>query len=127
MPAGRPAAPLAKLKASGTIDKNPGRYKDRKEPQSKPIGKPSRSLKKREIEAWHAFVYEAPWIREGDRRLLEMACKLTALLWADRADNDDMRLLLSLLSKMGMTPTDRSRVLIAQDDKAKDPSEAFFN
>ena len=39
MTAGRPRAPLAKLKASGTFDGNARRYRDRKEPQSQPLGK----------------------------------------------------------------------------------------
>lgn len=127
MTAGAPRAPLAKLKASGTLDKNPSKYRDRKEPQSRPIGKPSRCLKKREVEAWHAFMHEAPWLREGDRRLLEMACVLTARFWSGKATNDDMRFLTTLLSKMGMTPTDRSRVLIADSGKSQDAGESFFD
>jgi hypothetical protein len=123
-----PRAPLAKLKASGTLDANPGRYKHRTEPQSQPLGRPSSTLNKQECKAWHCYVHEAPWLREGDRSLVEIACQLRAKMWSRKGlDLNEANTFIRVLSKLGMTPTDRSRVCIAEPDKPQDDGESFFN
>jgi hypothetical protein len=123
-----PRAPLAKLAASGTLDKNPSRYKGRTEPQSQPLGRPSSILNKQEAKAWFMCCNEAPWLREGDRVLVELVCQLRAKMWTRKGlDSNDVSTLIRVLSKLGMTPVDRSRVLIADDDQAKDQAESFFN
>ena len=45
----RQRTPLAKLEANGAIAHNPKRYKDRKEPKARPLGKPSVELSKKEV------------------------------------------------------------------------------
>ena len=91
---GRPRTPLAKLQANGAIDNDPKRYKDRKEPASQPLGKPSRTLSKREVEAWEAFKREASWLMECDRALVEVACQCRARVWAGKATDKDIDRLL---------------------------------
>jgi hypothetical protein len=128
MTAGAPRAPLAKLKASGTLDKNPNKYRGRTEPQTAPLGKPSTNLTKQEVVMWHAYQREAPWLREGDRSLVEFACQLRAKMHSKKGlDLQEGNMFIRVLSKLGMTPTDRSRVCIADPDKPQDDGESFFN
>lgn len=128
MTAGRPRLPTAKLKASGSFDKY-RKYRDRKEPQSQPLGRPSSTLNKQECKAWLMITHEAPWLREGDRVLVELVCQLRAKMWTRKGlDREDVNTLIRCLSKLGMTPTDRSRVQVSDGDESqKDPAERFFN
>ena len=111
--AGRPRQPLAKHAATGALNHNPKRFKGRKEPKPRPIGKPSVGLTKNEVKYWHAFCREASWFTEADRSLLEQACKYRAQSFSRKGLSDTaVGKYVSILSRLGLTPTDRSRVVV---------------
>jgi hypothetical protein len=126
---GTPRTPLAKAKATGRIADNPKRFAGRKEPpETRPLGKPSRNLKtKLELEMWEAFKWESCWLMECDRPLVEQACKLRAQSYKRNLDYKEVDQLVRILSRLGMTPVDRSRVLFVEHDKAQSPAESFLN
>ena len=105
---------------------NPGRFRDRKEPKSKPLGNPSGHLDATERKAWFAFRRELPWLTEADRCLVELACHLRARAWRGALPAAAVPQLRMCLSAMGATPTDRSKVAIPPDDAGDDPAEKFF-
>src|SRR3954452_2736625 len=111
----QPRKPLASLKAKGSHLLNPGRYSDRKEPKTVPLGEPSPHLKGMQRAAWFAFAAELPWLAESDRAILEVACQVRGKLMAGEQDMpaNHLNLLKQCLQNMGATPADRSRVSTA--------------
>lgn len=119
---------LAHAKATGAIDKNPKRFRERREPASAPLGKPPATLNAQEREAWEAFRKELPWLRQADRAALELASAVRARVLSDPGSGTKMRALLrSLLVDLGATPTSRSKILLPGDDDDEDPAERFIN
>jgi hypothetical protein len=79
-----------------------------------------------EARAWEQFREEIPWISKRDRALLECACILRALI-ASGEDKDPKTImkLAALISKLGATPTDQSKVT-AKEPESNDPADKFF-
>ena len=77
--------------------------------------------------AWKEFASEMSWLNSSHRVLLRLAC-----IWVARMDDPDAdfgvsatQALSSILSKLGATPVDESKV--AHDDGGEDdPDEKFF-
>jgi len=117
---GRPRTPLAKLQANGAIDHDPKRFKDRREPKARPIGEPSKGLSKNAVKYWHAFCREASWFTEADRGLLEQACIFRARSFSRKGLSDTaVGKYIAILSRLGLTPTDRQRVNIPDGCKSQ--------
>jgi len=124
----RPRLPQAKAEASGAAMKNPQRFRDRETPKrTRPVGEPYARMTEDERGYWHEFVAEAPWLHSAHRALLRLACILSA-----RMDGEDglpisgMQSLSAVLSKLGMTPTDETKVNHGGDGESADPAEEFF-
>jgi hypothetical protein len=131
MPAGRPAKPIEQKRLLG----NPGR---RPLPDSSSIAilpaiqeipEPSRPLLKYGRELWDkVWDVGAPWISPNtDIELLLMTCEMIDERWNLRVkvmQNDDARMrrglreldrqIISNLSLLGFTPSDRSRLGVAE-------------
>jgi hypothetical protein len=120
-----PRTPLAKAEATGRTTVNPGRFKNRKEPKSKPLGKASPHLDELERKVWEAFKREVPWLTEADRTVVESACILRAKLWAGSKADTTIGKLLSLLGQIGATPASRSKVHV-QDEGEADAADEFL-
>jgi hypothetical protein len=121
---GHPRTPLDKAKATGRTSVNPARFKNRKEPQSVPLGDPPDELGLYECIMWNDFRREVPWLKESDRATVMVAAKLRAKLLTDDATDRDIGKLLSCLSRMGATPADRSRIYAPKEDT--DESSEFL-
>lgn len=125
----RPRLPQAKAEASGAILKNAGRFVGRKAPKGmRPLGEPYAGMSEIERRYWAEFAAELPWLNSGHRVLLRLTCQLSARMDGD----EDMgvsatQALSSLLSKLGATPVDETRVTHGGDEETEDPAEAFFN
>jgi hypothetical protein len=125
----RNRTPTARALTAGANLKNPKRYRDRKRPaNTQPIGDPPASLTPVERVFWEECRANLPWLHRAHRLLLQMTCKLAA-----RMDDHEHPMgvnahqaLSSMLSKLGATPVDESRVSHADDDD-EDPAERFFN
>ena len=119
-----PRTPVAKARATGADIKNPSRHADRKDPKTKPLGKPSRFLDGAGREAWEGYKLELPWLTEADRSLVEIASSVRGrLLAGEDVGVTALSMLQSILSKMGGTPADRSKVATPDEDE---PEDEFF-
>lgn len=122
---GRPRKPDAVQEATGAFIKDPQRA--RKSPKVSALGPPPKRLTDIQREAWLELADEIPWLGRSDRKVVEVAAKLTARLMTD----PDMGVnaiaqLRMCLTSLGATPADRSKVAASDDDET-DPADAYFN
>ena len=122
----RPRVPSAKAETSGAALHDPQRFKERTvSKRTRPIGEPYLKMTDSQKEAWHELSYELPWLNSSHRPLVRLAC-----LWMAKMDDDDFgvsatQALSSILSKLGATPSDESKVNHGDEDE-DDPSDKFF-
>lgn len=126
--AGRPRLPIEVAKVTGAVAKNAGRFKERAAPQVKSLGPAPKRFSEAQRETWDEFNADFPWLGRSDRGIVSLAVLLQSQI--EEAGNEatppmiaQMRL---LLSSMGGTPVDRSKVK-APDEEDEDPAEKFFN
>jgi hypothetical protein len=128
----RPRKPTAELERKGAFKHDPQRRRAR---QNEPIpsgelGDPPYHLRIAEKRAWVELAAHAPpgVMKNSDRLLLEITCGLMAKL----RDRNPMRgglkaaelaLLIQCLSRMGLTPSDRSKVGVPEQPPANPFSE----
>lgn len=123
----RSRTPQVKAVASGAALKNPARFKDRKAPKNtRPVGKPYAGMTEDEILYWNELVAELPWLHSAHRVLLRVACRLSAGLDGDDFGVSKAQALSSILSKLGATPVDETKVAHGGDGEEEDPGEEFF-
>jgi hypothetical protein len=110
---------MRELIASGTLANNPSRYLNRAAAQSQsikvsPLGEPHTAMSVAAKKVWHEIAANAPdgWLTSADRMILELACVLTCRLRNRRAPakNAELTAFANVLSKLGLTPTDRAKV-----------------
>lgn len=120
-----PRLPVAKARATGADIKNPGRHADRKKPKgTRALGEPYAKMTLEEQAQWHEFERDLPWLNSSHRVILRMACKLTVDMDGDEFGVSKAQALSSILSKLGATPADESKVSGGGDD---DEPDEFFN
>jgi hypothetical protein len=122
----RPRLPQEKAEVSGATVVNPERFKGRKTPPGKrPLGEPYLKMTDAQKEAWAEYAAEMPWLHSAHRTLLRLAC-----IWTARMDDADFgvsatQALSSILSKLGATPVDETKVS-HDGDGEEDPADKFF-
>lgn len=122
----RARTPQAKAQVSGAAQHDSKRFKDRKGPKRKrPVGEPYASMTEAEQMAWAEFQRELPWLTASHRTLLRMACVLSARMETGEMGVEAMKALSSLLSKLGATPVDETKVNHGSDEE-EDPTDKFF-
>jgi hypothetical protein len=116
---GRPRLPTKVLTMRGSFEKHPERKKAREgEPEvSRGIGDPPKQLNEAEQARWAEIRDWAPWLTIADRPLLEQTVRLWMLDRSGKATAADSKLFQSNLTRLGMTPADRSRVKVADAPK----------
>jgi len=123
----RQRLPQAKAEASGAVLKNAGRFANRKTPKrTRPLGEPYARMNEVERGYWDEYSTELPWLHSSHRVMLRIACRLSALLDDGDMPVSAMQTLSAILSKLGATPTDETKVNHGSDDE-EDPAEAFFS
>jgi hypothetical protein len=121
MPARRKSLKLLEL--SGGLKAHPARYKDRTEVASCPdgIGNPPSQISIARKHIWAELIAQLPegHLQSADRFLLEIVTGLMAKQRNRRTviTKGETSLLINALSKLGLTPTDRSRVTIPPKPK----------
>jgi hypothetical protein len=122
-----PRTPAAKAAVSGAAAKNPKRHKDRKAPKKpKAVGQPYKGMTKPQIAVWREQAENMPWLHAGHRLLLRQVCILAARMETDPDMGvSALQALGSLLSKLGATPVDETKVNHGGDED-QDPDEKFF-
>jgi hypothetical protein len=77
-------------------------------------------------EFWREFVQDMPWLHSAHRTLLRLACYHAARLDTDADFGvSATQALSSILSKLGATPVDETKVLHGDGDD-EDPAEGYF-
>src|ERR1019366_3990770 len=115
---------LALLKLSGGLKNHPGRYAGRTDLASCPdgIGNPPSHISIDRKNIWAELIAQLPegHLQSADRFLLEVVTGLMAKQRNRRTliTKGEITLLLNALSKLGLTPVDRSRVIIPVKPKA---------
>ena len=123
----RPRLPQAKAEASGAVVKNAGRFDGRKPPKrTRPVGEPYARMTPEQKACWAEFAAEMPWLHSAHRTLLRLACYHAARLDTDEEFGvSATQALSSILSKLGATPVDETKVAHS-DDIESDPADEFF-
>lgn len=108
----RPRKPTAALKLSGAFEKNPKREAERaNEPiVETPVGPTPNGMPADAAVIWAELVQHGFWLTAADRLLLEIACRLFADFRKGQLDGGGISKLITSLSKLGFTPTDRSKI-----------------
>lgn len=122
MPARRKSLTLLQL--SGGLKEHPGRYAGRTDLASCPdgIGNPPSHISIARKNIWAELIGQLPegHLQSADRFLLEIVTGLMAKQRNRRTPitKGETSLLMNALSKLGLTPVDRSRVIISVKSKA---------
>lgn len=119
--------PLAKAEASGQTINHPSRFAGRAGPKrTRPVGEPYSRMSEGERGYWEEFRRELPWLNSGHRVVLGLACRLA---WESETDPDfpvrKVQALSSLLTKLGATPVDETKVTHGDGD-GEDDTDRFF-
>lgn len=125
----RPRVPLVKAQTTGRVLRNPGRFKDRKEPPSPgELGQPPKWLNKpHEHEAWNTLATDLPWLNKSHRTIVAMASGLLARQIAgEEVGVKSLNLLRMMLGSMGGSPADASRVKMPESADDTDPASKYF-
>lgn len=122
----RPRLPQAKAEVSGAALIHAGRFKGRTTPKgTRSIGEPYVSMTEGQKAAWAEMVGEMPWLNSSHRQLLRVACVIAARLNDEGVGINQLQTLSAVLSKLGATPVDETRVCAPGADEA-DPTDRFF-
>lgn len=120
--------PKAKAEVSGASAKNPKRFKDRQVAKNpRKVGEPYAKMTEIEKWYWNEYTSECPWLNSSHRVLLRMACNLAARMDTGDVGIEAMKALSSILSKMGATPADESKVSHDNGEEKDDPTAQYFN
>ncbi len=126
----RPRKPTAVLEGTGAFVKHPERKRARSaEPiPTAPLGDPPTHLGTEEKAIWIELSALIPpnVAKNSDRFAVEIIVCLMANFRKQRATVGELAQLSSLLGRMGLTASDRSRIKIS-NDQTQDKLEAFLN
>lgn len=123
---GRPRTPTAALELRGAFTKDPARGRDREnEPQpTDPVGMPPVTLSELATPIWEELSVAGFWLTSADRLQLEIACELMAQ-FRIKIDPKLVGPTINVLSKLGFSPADRSRIKAPDTKKADSPFAGF--
>ena len=126
--AGRPRLANEVASITGADKRSPGRFVARSAPKVLSLGPHPSSFSQEQADLWAEFNSDFPWLGRSDRGIVKIACLLQSQIDALGMDTPppmiaQMRL---LLSSMGGTPVDRSKVQ-SPEDQSVDPADEFLN
>lgn len=119
--------PIEKAEVSGATVINAGRYEGRdKVKRKRPIGKPYAGMLPGEIDFWNETIESCYWLHSAHRVLLMQVCRLANRVLSDpECAIANFSTLNAALSKLGMTPTEESKIS-HDEEKPEDPAAEFF-
>ena len=119
--------PTQVLELRGSFRKQKGRRLKRAgEPE--PVGElgdPPPHLDEAERERWRELAEHAPWLSGSDRPLVEQTVRLWMMDRRGDASAAQQRLFAANLGRMGLTPADRSKVVVPGKAKAQPAANPF--
>lgn len=115
------------LELKGAFRKHPERKAAREhEPApTGPLGDPPREFDEAHVARWQEVAEWCSWLERADRLIVEATVRLWVKLRNNEMKSADWSLLTTNLSKLGMTPTDRSKVKVPPKPQAKTGFEEF--
>jgi len=122
----RPRLPNEVASITGAVAKNAGRFKNRAKPKVLSLGPAPKSFTPEQVAIWDMFNADFPWLGRADRSLVKMAVMLDEMIDSGQAPIAVFAQYRMLLSSMGGTPVDRSKVATPDDDSG-DPADEFLN
>lgn len=122
----RARTPTKKAMVSGAALKDPARYKNRSAPANpNPVGAPYKGMTRPQLAVWRECVSNMPWLNAAHRILLRQVCILAAKMEAgEELSVSATHALSAMLSKLGATPADESKV--NHDPGDDDSGNEFF-
>lgn len=118
---GAPRKPTVLKEIQGSAKQHPGRLNKNEPLPVRGIGPAHKSLGEFEKEIWDEIVgiSYAGVLGEADRLALEMMCRLTADMRLDYSEFSAAKMtqLSQLCGRFGMTPSDRTKIVIPKADK----------
>jgi hypothetical protein len=129
----RPRKPTAALKLSGSLKHNPDRGRARKDepiPKGK-VGPCPETFNEAEAAAWDTLVEKGFWLTDADETLLAVAARAQAYFESVTSyvtiDTKIVGQLITVLSKLGFSPADRSKIKApgSEEDKETSPFAQF--
>ena len=128
---GRPRTPTAKLELTGAFKQNPSRGRARaNEPKvNTPLGQPPAEFNDAEKATWFELKRIAPAkvLTGADRWLVEVCCKIMTRLRREGIGGrygvtvGEVAQLMQGLSRMGLTPADRSKISVPSENAEDNP------
>ena len=118
--------PTARAIVSGAALHDPQRFRDRRAPKyTRPLGEPYARMTDPEKEAWTELAYECPWLHSAHRPIVRLACIVIGKLTGGSTSISDINGLSAILSKLGATPSDESKII--HDDSDGEEGDEFFS
>ncbi len=127
----RPRKPTAELELNGAFKKDPKRGEARsyEPPSNGPIGDPPNYFDDTQRDLWWEVVDIVPpkVLAKADRLVLEVISRLMEKLRTGVIRGAELNILISCLSRLGLTPADRSRVTAAPEVDEDGEEDDFAN
>lgn len=110
----RPRKPTVTLELAGAFQKDPQRKRENEPKPAGPLGEPPVDFDDVLHALWEELVSMVPAgvLTVSDRWLVELACRTMFAVKQGHALAAEKNLLLSCLSRMGLTPADRSKIAV---------------
>lgn len=122
----RARTPKGKAEVSGAAQHDPQRFSGRQGPKKpRPLGEPYATMTEPERLFWAEFQCNLPWLNSGHRVLVRAACVLSARMEGSEIGVSALHALSSILSKLGATPVDETKVSHGGEE-VSDPDDEFF-
>lgn len=118
----RPRKPTAVLKLTGAFKKDPQRKRLHEPKPTGSLGDPPADFDDYLKALWRDLVRMVPAgvLTNADRWLVELACRTMRDVKKGTALASERNLLLSCLSRMGLTPADRSKIAVPKEKEELD-------
>jgi len=118
----RPRKPTAVLELTGAFQKDPQRKRPYEPQPTGSLGEPPVDFDDVLKALWRDLVRMVPpgVLTNADRWLVELACRTMREVKSGQALAAEKNLLLSCLSRMGLTPADRSKIAVTQEKEELD-------
>ena len=118
----RPRKPTAVLELTGAFQKNPQRRRANEPKPTGSLGEPPVDFDEVLRALWQdlARMVPAGVLTNADRWLVELTCRTMRQVRKGTALAAERNLLLSCLSRMGLTPADRSKIAVPQEKQDLD-------
>lgn len=116
---GRPRKPTAHLELVGAFAKNPQRTRDSEPVCDEDVVMPPADLSEDALEAWNFLVScSVPGVlTKMDSSYLALCARALSVTWKGEIDVAALHKVGTMLGKLGMTPSERSKVVVARKEK----------